>query len=268
MTQFDASALNALWERTAVSTSGDQSHLLISIKTPGRPNSMPTAPVDVAFALDRSGSMSGEPIQLVKKAVDVAAGLLSERDRAALVVYDNAIDVIHPLQAVSSAARQQLRTALGGVDARGSTNLSDGWMKACLQLADSAAPNGESTPRLRRTLLLTDGLANQGITSATELATHAVNLRQRGISTSTLGVGEQFDEVLLAGMAEAGGGNFQFIPTPAELPAFFQRELGRLLATVASNVIITLTFSAGISGRVLSTFPVRGARPSDRRRAR
>ncbi|MGD9712230.1 MAG: VWA domain-containing protein [Thermomicrobiales bacterium] len=257
MTTFDANALAAVWERTAVSAGGDHSHLLITLKAPARTTDSRSAPVDVAFALDRSGSMTGEPIQLVKAAVDMAAGLLAEKDRAALVVYDNVIDVIHPLQDVTPASRQRLRSALGGIDARGSTNLGEGWMQACLQLADSPNPNNDSSLRLKRALLLTDGLANQGITDPDQLVTHVVNLRQRGISTSTLGVGDEFDETLLESMAEAGGGNFQFIPTPAELPAFFERELGRLLATVATQVVVSLTFSTGILAKPLSMFPSR-----------
>lgn len=247
--------ITARWECSHCSVEGDQMYLLISVKTPPRPRSTRSAPVDVAFALDRSGSMSGEPIALVKRAVDMATSLLSDKDRATLVVYDDVTDVVHPLQNATANSRRQLRAALSGVDARGSTNLGDGWLKACLQLADRAPVPGDGKSRVRRTLLLTDGLANVGIVDSSELATHAANLRQRGISTSTLGVGADFDEILLASMAEAGGGNFQYIPSPMDLPAFFERELGRLLATVASGVSLTFSIPQGISLRVLSSYP-------------
>ena len=56
----------------------------------------------------------------------------------------------------------------------------------------------------RRVLLLTDGLANQGITALEELEHHAAELRKRGVSTSTFGVGDRFNEELLQAMAQAG----------------------------------------------------------------
>ncbi len=252
-TQFETT-----WDRSAISSAGDDVVLMVRI-TPNGPavtKSPSSLPVDVAFALDRSGSMAGQPIQLVKQAVERGAKLLSERDRLALVVYDDRIETIHPLQAVNAPARLALQAGLAGIDARGSTNLGGGWMQACLQLADSAPlPGNARGPRLQRTLLLTDGLANVGITDASELAGHAVELRMRGITTSTLGVGEHFDELLLSGMAEAGGGNFQYIPAATHLAEFFSKELGRLLATVASGLTISFQTSVGLNPDVISSFP-------------
>src|SRR5690606_16078104 len=95
------------------------------------------------------------------------------------------------------------------VEARGSTNLSGGWLTACQQLAAGARSNG--TVRVQRSLLPTDGLANEGITNPRELVTHATELRKRGIDTTTIGVGRHFDEMLLSGLAEAGGGAFEYI---------------------------------------------------------
>jgi Ca-activated chloride channel family protein len=104
--------------------------------------------------------------------------------------------------------------------------------------------------------LLTDGLANVGITNSAELAHHASELRQRGIATTTLGVGLDFDEDLLASLAEAGGGNFQFIEQPRQLRAFFERELGEMLAVVAAGLNLSLTLPHGLRARLLNLFPV------------
>jgi Ca-activated chloride channel family protein len=245
------------WERRGVALEGDRAILRIRIRTAPAHQNPGRAPVDVAFALDRSGSMAGNPIQIVKKAVGVSIESLHASDRAALVVYDDQIDVIHRLQQVTPGTRMAMRRALDGVDARGSTNLCDGWLTACQQLTGQAEPrhNGSGPPRVRRSLLLTDGLANAGTTSLDALVTHAHELRRRGISTSTLGVGDGFDEVLLAGMAEAGGGNFQFIPSARALPDFFAKELGGLLSTVVVDLRVRLVLPAGVPVELISAFP-------------
>ena len=92
----------------------------------------------------------------------------------------------------------------------GSTYLSGGWIAGCHQLAE-ATPADATATRIRRVILLTDGLANVGILDPGVLAQHAGELRRRGIATTTVGVGQDFDEGLLSAMAEAGGGNFQYV---------------------------------------------------------
>ena len=110
-------------------------------------------------------------------------------------------------------------------------------------------------------LLLTDGQANVGETSVSRLSKHASELRKRGITTSTLGIGDGFDETLLASMAEAGGGNFQYISSAADLPAFFQKEIGDLTTTAAAGLTLRMTFPEGFHGHVISSLPVRREGP-------
>ena len=114
--------------------------------------------------------------------------------------------------------RIAMRASLYKLDARGSTNLSGGWLSGCQQLA--AASSRDDEIRLRRAILLTDGMANAGITDSVELARHAGELRSRGIATTTLGIGHDFDEFLLAEMAEAGGGNFEYLASARQLVPF------------------------------------------------
>jgi Ca-activated chloride channel family protein len=252
-------AIEARWEKALVPPEGGAATLLIRIVPPVQPPvGGRRAPLDVAFALDRSGSMSGEKLTLVKEAVDVAVRLLREEDRVALVTYDNRVGVVQPLAAATTRTKTALRLALHGLDAGGSTALADGWLTACRELAEapSLADGGNGAGvRIRRALLLTDGLANVGETDPAVLAEHAHELRRRGVGTTTLGVGVDFDEALLAGLAEAGGGNFQWIGKAAELRAFFEREIGELLSVAASDLAVTLTLPPGVRGTVVSAYP-------------
>ncbi len=126
------------------------------------------------------------------------------------------------------------------VQTGGRTNLGQGWLTGCEQVA---AHLGDGV--LSRALLLTDGLANAGMTDQEELATHAKALRQRGISTTTLGVGDDFDEFLLQAVANAGGGHFCFIANPDQIPDYFRGELGEMLDVVVREILLTVPIPAG-----------------------
>src|SRR5262245_284280 len=185
------------WEKPVVPVTGGEATLLVRVKaaeTAGQ-NGHRRAPVDVAFVLDRSGSMAGEKLALVKEAVGVAIGHLRDEDKTALVIYDHEVETLQHLTAATPRVKTAVRLALQGVDAGGSTNLSGGWLTGCDELSNGM---GEGPVRIRRALLLTDGLANVGISRADELTKHAHELRRRGIATTTLGVGHDFDEDLLA----------------------------------------------------------------------
>jgi Ca-activated chloride channel homolog len=248
--------ITAAWDKPVVPTTGGEATLLVRVKSGDNhgADGHRRAPVDVAFVLDRSGSMSGDKLALVKEAVTVAVGHLRDEDQTALVVYDHQVETLQRLESATPRVKTTLRLALQGVDAGGSTNLSGGWLTGCDELTRGMSENGGPL-RIRRALLLTDGLANVGLTGADELTRHAHELRRRGIATTTLGVGLDFDEDLLAGMAEAGGGNFQFIGLAGELRAFFERELGELLTVVAAGLSLSLTLPTGAGARLVNTFP-------------
>jgi Ca-activated chloride channel family protein len=247
--------VRATWERTLLAAGRDEMGLLLSIAAQ-RPVSRlqaERAPIDVAFVLDRSGSMDGDKIELVKEAVNKAVDYLRPQDRVALVIFDNEIDVLQPLAPARAGVRTGIREVLRGVQARGGTNLSDGWLTGCQELAASPPHAGEA--RLQRAILLTDGEANDGITDRAALAGHAAALRQRGISTTAMGVGLGFDEVLLTGLVEAGGGNFAWIGEPGDLPAFFEQEIGGLTAIAALRPQVEITLPPGLRAHLLNMFP-------------
>lgn len=247
--------ISARSERAVISGHHGELALAVTIRPEAEQNSQNRSPFEIAFALDRSGSMSGEPIRLVKEAVNLATSALSEQDRVALVVYDNDIDVLHPLSFATARARTELIRSLEPIDARGSTNLSGGWLTSCRQLSDAPPAPSSRSVTIRRSILLTDGLANVGETGVDRLCTHASELRNRGVTTTTMGVGAGFDEFLLSSMSESGGGNFQYIPEPEDLRSFFTRELGSLARTIATNTVFSITLPQGLRAWGVSAYP-------------
>lgn len=212
-------------------------------------------PVNLAFVLDRSGSMTGRgKLDVAKAGVLDALDRLSPRDRFSVVTYDDSVDVLLASAPATPEARRTAADALGAVQPGGSTNLSGGGLRGAEQVAAHLAPAG-----VNRVVLLTDGLANAGITDPAELGRHAAELRTRGVATSTIGVGEDFDEALLHAMADAGGGRYFFAGSIPEIRDHLTGEVGEALEVVARDVRLEVTTVRHIDFKALTPHPVRGS---------
>lgn len=259
MSDFGANRLSidAKWDRPVVSEMGGQAWLLLRINA-GHASLPPVelrSAINVAFALDCSGSMTGEKLTLAKRAAAAALDQLRAKDWAGMIAFDSNVHRIFPMTGATMPEKIRMKRAIARIQANSATNLSGGWLEAANELAQ-AMTHDRNKGRVRRTILLTDGQANHGITSPYELAMHAGALRRRGISTTTLGIGGDFDEVLLSAMAEAGGGNFQFIEHPNELPAFFEREMTEMLSVAAPSLSLSLHVPPGARVELVNPFPI------------
>lgn len=226
-------------------------YLHVTITAPSAPAraDQPRPAVDVALVLDRSGSMHGTKIGMARAAASHALRLLTRRDHFAVVAYDDQVDTVQGRASATRDAVAQALHRLEQVDARGATNLADGWMRGADEVRSGRATLGsDGTPAvadIRRVLLLTDGLANRGVTDPEALAALARTLREAGITTSTFGVGADFDETLLARLAQQGGGHFYYIESPTQIPDLFASELGEALEVVARDVRVEVAAPGG-----------------------
>ncbi len=232
-------------------------YVLVEVTAPGATTARERTPVNLAFVLDRSGSMSGGKLALAKAAVGDALARLDDRDRFSVIVYDDVVDVVVESTAATGEAKHNAMGRLAAIEPRGSTNLSDGWLRGCEQVALHATESG-----VDRVLLLTDGLANKGITDATTLAGHARELRTRGVVTSTFGVGTDFDEHLLQAMADAGGGHFYYIADAAAIRDHIASEVGETLEVTARDTSLEVLAGEGVEVETISPHQVtsRGSR--------
>ena len=198
-------------------------------------------PIDVALVVDKSGSMQNGKLDLAKVAARRAVELLGPRDHVALVAYDTEVELLAGGGLLDDNHRRRLLLAIDRLTTGSSTNLSGGWLMGCEEVG-----RAEREDTVARTLLLSDGQANAGITDVGTLQTHASEIRARGVATSTFGIGADFDERLMEGMARAGGGNFYYLQNAEQIPEFLMSELGEALEVVARDATLALEVDPGV----------------------
>lgn len=216
----------------------DVVHLLVDL-TASSSSAPNRAAVDAVFVLDRSGSMAGDPLDAVKAACDRVVGMTGADDRIGIVTFDSTVDVVLGLDRHDTIAA---RRAISTITAGGMTNLSAGWLKALDMLTASPRPDA-----IRRIIVLTDGHANAGLTDRDALAGMVGGGRAHGVTTSVIGFGDGYDEVLAGTLANQGGGNDYWCAGPDNAPEVFDAEFGGLAQIAAQNITVAFVPSAQVA---------------------
>jgi Ca-activated chloride channel family protein len=196
-------------------------------------------PVNVAIVLDQSGSMGGKKIEKAREAAKLALGQLGPDDIVSIIAYNDSVDVLVPATKVSDKA--SLYKRIDRIDASGNTALFAGVSKGAFEVRKFIEHN-----RVNRVILLSDGLANVGPSSAGELAELGASFLKEGISVSTIGLGTGYNEDLMAALARASDGNHAFAENADDLASIFSYEFGDLLSVVAREVTIEVQCGPGI----------------------
>jgi Ca-activated chloride channel family protein len=214
--------------------------VLVRIKSPEMETAGVKRPdLNLCVVLDRSGSMSGNKMNEAKQATKTCIDNMLPTDRLGCVTFDDHIEVLFPNQAVTDKGR--LRNLVDRIVLGGSTALHGGWVKGGLEVTNEFKPDA-----VNRVLLVTDGQANVGECNHQVLCHQARELNARGVSTTTIGIGADFNEDLLIPMAEAGGGNSWHVKTPEDMVRIFDVELQGLVAQFGHTVTLGLKAPSGV----------------------
>ena len=225
-------------------------HCMLDLTAPPAPGDTRRKPLHLALVIDRSGSMFGPKLETAKRCAVFLARKLRPHDQLSVVAYDEAVTLVHPLAPVGTD-RAAIEHAIMSIPSGGQTNLSGGWLKGAEQLR--AVPSGSGA---KKALLLSDGQANVGIVDAAELAAMAKVAADDGIGTTTIGVGDGFDEDLMTAMADAGGGSAYFAANVDEAAGIFAQEFDDLVSLVAQNLSVEIRPTADVDVvEVLNDYP-------------
>jgi Ca-activated chloride channel family protein len=205
-------------------------------------------PINIALVIDASGSMQGGKLEAAKSAALGLAERLTENDRLTVVSFASDVQVHIDAVAVSEENLKQIKREISLLRPRGMTNLSGGWFAAVEATARVAEEDERMQPRV---IILSDGHANEGISDAVELQEHARELMLRGVLTSALGIGDGYDENLLRGIAENGGGRLHDAELTTEISSVLLGELDDIFGTVLEGVQVKLKASLGVQVEVL-----------------
>jgi len=195
--------------------------------------------VNVALVLDKSGSMSGKKMQEAKAAAVAAVERLGKNDIVSVVAYDSTVRVIVPATKLSD--KKSVIDKINRIGAGGSTALFAGVSKGAEETRKFFDKG-----RVNRIILLSDGLANVGPKSPSELGRLGASLMKDGISVSTMGLGLDYNEDLMSKLAQKSGGNHAFIEGAEDLVRIFNYEFNSVLSVVAQEVAIEIHVSKGI----------------------
>ena len=223
--------------------------VLVRIQAPDAPagHTAERPPQAVALVIDRSGSMSGPPIAQARRCAEYVVGALRPADTVSLVQFDHRVRRLWPAVPLGDGAA--VRAAIASIQAGGQTDLHGGWAVGADTLVDVGGSG------LKRVILLSDGQANQGLTDTAAIASQCERQAACGITTSTYGLGKNFNEDLMVAMARAGGGNPYYGDTAEDLMEPFQQELELLGKLCLRELRLNVDAPDGVTVSMVNDLP-------------
>jgi Ca-activated chloride channel family protein len=199
-------------------------------------------PTNLIAVVDKSGSMDGEPLELVRQSLAEIARLMRGGDQLTIVLYGDTAHVHLPTQRVGPAIVGPVLRSIEQIESAGSTSMEAG-LRLGYQIAAQTAPAYKGRTRL---MLFTDERPNTDATDAESFMALAIEGSKRGYGLTTVGVGVQFDAKLATEIGSVRGGNLYFLRDEQDVRTVFHDQFDYMVSELAHDLKLTITPRAGL----------------------
>lgn len=216
--------------------------LEIGLKVKSKMTRKSTEPLNICFVVDKSGSMMGEDrIGQLKNSLIQFVSQLDKTDVVSIVVFDDQATLAVPPEKLGD--KKKIIDIIHAIQADGGTNIYDGMVLGFEQVKKQKVAT-----TINRLILLTDGFGSQPPETVIAKAKEYI---KGGTELSAVGVGVDYNQVLLSQLASAGGGLLHLAGTSANIQEVFQRELESILYPMAKKATLTVSYNDQIIYRQL-----------------
>ena len=233
-------ALDTRWGNDKISQAVNEAVLQIGWTTVSVDERTDLKPLNLSLVIDRSGSMAAEDkMRRVKESLITMVDQLRPDDIVSIVVFETDARVLCPAVRVGNG--YALKSAIGAITPGGSTNLYAGLLSGYRE-----ALKNYKRDATNRVILLTDGIANTGITDPKQIALESSEYNGQGIDLSTIGVGIELDRELLRTPSKQGRGLFHFVADAKDINKVFVDEVESLISPVARRPELEIEFDSNL----------------------
>jgi len=202
------------------------------------PKTWKRAPLHLVAVVDKSGSMSGQPLDLVKESLIKVVSQLGSDDELSIVLYGDRSHVyMNPTPIRDRAA---ISAQIRNIESAGSTNMEEG-LAVGFKLA-----GGHKFAGSTRVMLFTDERPNVGNTDAGSFMGMARAASQAGIGMTTIGVGVQFGAELATAISSVRGGNLFFFADLGKMQKRFEDEFDTMVTELAHDMKLEVKPGPGL----------------------
>lgn len=205
-------------------------------------NKKASIPKNLFFVIDVSGSMSNENrLELLKKTLIEMVNRMNAQDRIGIVAFDDQLYQVLPSQFITN--KTAICDIIRALQPNGGTNISIGFEEGLKQLEANKKPN-----MVNRLILLSDGYGGDEPELSLNLAkTYAA----KGLQISAIGVGYDYNAVLLEQLATIGGGTMQMAGDPSHYSQAFLKTFDGAIDPIGTDVKLEILFNDQIVYRQL-----------------
>lgn len=191
-------------------------------------------PVDLVAVIDCSGSMSGRKIKTVKESLDILLSFCSEKDRFAIVTFNDKGKKVMGLKRVNQANMDGIKKIIqSSLVASGSTSIPAGMEQAIRILKNRKQKN-----QIVSVFLLSDGNDNDNNADSVIRNMLQINVSDLEFTIHSFGFGDDHDSRLLSEISKMRNGNFYYIQELEQINECFVNAFGGLLSIVGREALL------------------------------